>query len=130
MKTNKEKTKIKERSKKADAKQKNILEMLKSHGAKIYDELDNGQFPKFSIPSRSVSNIVYDKKLRQYILGSNTAIRSSRNSSQLRSFTQLMWLAFFANRLTQEKKSSTLREKIIFPLSRLSKNMFSMLMLF
>ena len=39
MKTNKEKTKIKERSKKADAKQKNILEMLKSHGAKIYDEL-------------------------------------------------------------------------------------------
>ena len=53
--------KIKERSKKADAKQKNILEMLKSHGAKIYEDLENGQFPKFSIPSRSVSNIVYDK---------------------------------------------------------------------
>ena len=62
------KLRIKERSKKADEKQKNILEMLKSHGAKIYDDLDNGQFPKFSIPSRSVSNIVYDKKLRQYIL--------------------------------------------------------------
>ena len=123
-------SKSKELSKKANEKQKNILEMLKSHGAKIYDDLDNGQFPKFSIPSRSVSNIVYDKKLRQYILGSNSALRSSKNSAQLRSFTQLMWLAFFANRLTQEKKSSTLREKIIFPLSRLSKNMFSMLMLF
>ncbi len=96
--------------KKADDKQKNILEMLKSHGAKIYDDLDNGQFPKFSIPSRSVSNIVYDKKLRQYILGNNAALRSSRNSAQLRSFTQLMWLAFFANRLTNEKKSSTLRD--------------------
>ena len=36
--------------------------MLQSHGAKIYDDLDNGQFPKFSIPSRSVSNIVYDKR--------------------------------------------------------------------
>jgi DNA topoisomerase-6 subunit A len=60
--TKKEQTKIKDRSKKADEKQKNILEMLKSHGAKIYDDLDNGQFPKFSIPSRSVSNIVYDKK--------------------------------------------------------------------
>jgi DNA topoisomerase-6 subunit A len=103
----KEQTKIKERSKKADQKQKNILEMLKSHGAKIYDDLDNGQFPKFSIPSRSVSNIVYDKKLRQYILGTNAAVRSSRNSAQLRSFTQLMWLAFFANRLTHEKKSYT-----------------------
>ena len=103
-------SKIKARSKKADDKQKNILEMLKSHGAKIYDDLDNGQFPKFSIPSRSVSNIVYDKKLRQYILGNNAALRSSRNSAQLRSFTQLMWLTFFANRLTNEKKSSTLRD--------------------
>ena len=103
-------SKIKARSKKADDKQKNILEMPKSHGAKIYDDLDNGQFPKFSIPSRSVSNIVYDKKLRQYILGTNAALRSSRNSAQLRSFTQLMWLAFFANRLTNEKKSSTLRD--------------------
>ena len=103
-------SKIKARSKKADDKQKNILEMLKSHGAKIYDDLDNGQFPKFSIPSRSVSNIVYDKKLRQYILGNNAALRSSRNSAQLRSFTQLMWLAFFAHRLTNDKKSSTLRD--------------------
>ena len=105
--------KTKELSKKALEKQKNILESLKSHGAKIYDDLNSGQFPKFSIPSRSVSNIVYDKKLRQYILGTNAAIRSSRNSSQLRSFTQLMWLAFFANRLTQEKKSSTLRDKLL-----------------
>ena len=56
-------------SKKAQEKQKNILEILKSHGAKIYQNLDGGEFPKFSIPSRSVSNIVYDKKLRQYILG-------------------------------------------------------------
>jgi DNA topoisomerase-6 subunit A len=103
-------SKSKELSKKAKEKQKNVLEMLKSHGAKIYDDLDNGRFPKFSIPSRSVSNIVYDKKLRQYILGSNSALRSAKNSAQLRSFTQLMWLAFFANRLTQEKKSSTLRD--------------------
>ena len=111
MKTKKnEANKIKERSNRADEKQKTILEMLKSHGAKVYGDLNDGQFPKFSIPSRSVSNIVYDKKLRQYILGSNAALRSSRNSAQLRSFTQLIWLAFFANRLTHEKKSSTLRD--------------------
>ena len=91
-------------------KQRSLIELLKKHGAKIYEELDNGEFPKFSIPSRSVSNIVYDQKLRQYILGNNSAIRSAKNSSQLRSFTQLVWLAFFANRLTQEKKSSTLRD--------------------
>jgi DNA topoisomerase-6 subunit A len=91
-------------------KQKSLIELLKSYGAKIYEDIDNGEFPKFSIPSRSVSNIVYDQKLRQYILGNNSAIRSAKNTSQLRSFTQLMWLAFFANRLTQEKKSSTLRD--------------------
>ena len=70
--------KSKELSKKTKEKQKNILDMLKSHGAKIYKDLDDGQFPKFSIPSRSVSNIVYDKKLRQYILGNNAALRSAK----------------------------------------------------
>lgn len=95
---------------KASKKQKNILELLQSHGVKIYGEIEKGEFPKFSIPSRSVSNIVYDKKLRQYILGNSASVRNSRNTSQLRSFTQLMWLAFFANRLSHEKKSSTLRD--------------------
>ncbi len=103
---------MKKKSKKkiSDEKQNILSDLLRKHGTQIYDDLDKGNFPKFSIPSRSVSNIVYDKKLRQYILGTNTATRSSRNTSQLRSFTQLMWLAFFANRLTKEKKSSTLRD--------------------
>jgi len=103
---------LKKKPKKKDSEDKHhiLTELLKKHGAQIYDDLDKGNFPKFSIPSRSVSNIVYDKKIRQYILGSNTAVRSSRNTSQLRSFTQLMWLAFFANRLTGQKKSSTLRD--------------------
>jgi len=91
-------------------KQRMLLELLKQHGAKIYEDLDKGEFPKFTIPSRSVTNIVYDSKLRQYILGKSAAVRSSKNTSQLRSFTQLMWLAFFANKLTKEKKSSTLRD--------------------
>ena len=96
---------MKKKPKKKDSedKQHTLADLLKKHGAQIYDDLDNGNFPKFSIPSRSVSNIVYDKKIRQYILGANTAVRSSRNSSQLRAFTQLMWLAFFANRLTGQK---------------------------
>ena len=91
-------------------KTKDLVEILKKHGAQVYEDLENGQFPKISIPNRSISNIVYDKKLRQYVLGTNTALRSAKNASQLRSFTQLIWLAFFANILTLEKKSSTLRD--------------------
>ncbi|MEC7710977.1 MAG: DNA topoisomerase IV subunit A, partial [Thermoproteota archaeon] len=102
-------TKKQPKKEKAD-KSKMLIEILKNHGAQIYEDLENGQFPKFSIPNRSISNIIYDKKLRQYVLGTNTSLRSSRNSSQLRSFTQLLWLAFFANKLTHEKKSSTLRD--------------------
>ena len=96
--------------KSTEERRKFLAELLKNKGLEIYEDLDQGKFPSFSVPSRSVSNIVYDKKLRQYILGSNASLRSSRNMSQLRSFTQLMWLAFFANRLVNEKKSSTLRD--------------------
>ena len=94
----------------AEKKQKEMLEMLKRHGSRVYDDLNRGRFPAFEVPSRSVSNIVYDDALRQYILGNSSAQRSSKNTAQVRSFTQLMWLAFFANRLTHEKKSSTLRD--------------------
>lgn len=102
--------KKKTRSGAMSERQKALLDLFKKHGAVIYDDINGGNFPKFSIPSRSVSNIVYDEKIRQYVLGSNSSLRSSKNTSQLRSFTQLVWLAFFANRLTQEKKSSTLRD--------------------
>jgi len=85
------------KKKKSEDKQSALADLLRKHGAQIYDDIDKGNYPKFTIPSRSVSNIVYDKKIRQYILGANMAVRSSRNTSQLRSFTQLMWVAFFAN---------------------------------
>ena len=97
-------------AKTAEIKKTELLEFLKIQGATIYNDLNNGKFPQFSIPSRSVRNIVYDKKLRQYILGKAAALRSSRNMSQLRSFTQLAWLAFFVNRLVREGKTSTLRD--------------------
>jgi DNA topoisomerase-6 subunit A len=97
-------------SKTSEERRESLAKLLQEQGLKIYNELDRGEFPKFLVPSRSVSNIVYDKKLRQYILGNTASIRSARNMSQLRSFTQLIWLAFFSNKLVQEKKSSTLRD--------------------
>ncbi len=50
-------------------KQNSLIEILKGYGVEVYNDLDKGEFPKFSIPNRSISNIIYDKKLRQYILG-------------------------------------------------------------
>ncbi|MDW8275853.1 MAG: DNA topoisomerase IV subunit A, partial [Candidatus Nitrosocaldus sp.] len=79
-------------------------------GRRIYHDLDNGIFPEVHIPSRSVANIVYDKRLRQYVLGNARIVRSAKNIRHLRPFTQLIWLAFFVDKLVNEGKTSTLRD--------------------
>jgi len=46
------------KKKKSEDKQSALADLLRKHGAQIYDDIDKGYFPKFTIPSRSVSNIV------------------------------------------------------------------------
>ncbi|HEY4699364.1 MAG TPA: DNA topoisomerase IV subunit A [Nitrososphaerales archaeon] len=72
--------------------------------------MDNGIFPEIVIPSRSVKNLVYDEELEQYILGLSKVKRSSQNIKHIRPFTQLVWLAFFVNKLLKQGKTSTLRD--------------------
>jgi len=76
----------------------------------MYENMDNGIFPEIVIPSRSVKNLVYDKELEQYILGLSKVKRSSHNIKHIRPFTQLVWLAFFVNKLLKQGKTSTLRD--------------------
>ncbi|MGI0070422.1 MAG: DNA topoisomerase IV subunit A, partial [Nitrosopumilaceae archaeon] len=65
--------KNKSRTRTAEARKQRLLSLLQKHGVNIYEDLDHGKFPQFVIPSRSVNNIVYDKKLRQYVLGNASA---------------------------------------------------------
>ena len=76
----------------------------------MYENMDNGIFPEIVIPSRSVKNLVYDEELEQYILGLSKVKRSSHNIKHIRPFTQLVWLAFFVNKLLKQGKTSTLRD--------------------
>ena len=94
----------------AKARKEKVKRLLEALGKRIYDDLDNQRFPEVLIPSRSVSNIVYDDNLRQYILGNNKIKRTTKNMRHLRSFTQLIWLAFFVDKLVNEGKTSTLRD--------------------
>jgi DNA topoisomerase-6 subunit A len=48
--------------------------------------------------------------LKQYILGDSRVTRSSHNIKHIRPFTQLVWLAFFVDKLVQQGKTSTLRD--------------------
>lgn len=94
----------------AEARKTSAQTQLKSLGTNVYNDLDEGRFPSFTLASRSVRNIVYDRKLQQFILGKATVKRSSGNIKHIRPFTQLLWLAFFAKKLVDEKRTSTLRD--------------------
>ncbi len=94
----------------AEVRKTSAQTMLKQMGQQVYNDLDSGTFPSFTFPSRSVRNIVYDKKLQQFILGSASVKRSSSNIKHIRPFTQLLWLAYFSKKLVGEKRTSTLRD--------------------
>lgn len=86
------------------------LNTLKNFGQDVYEQIQKRQFPSIMIPSRSTTNIQYDGKLRQYVLGEKSAHRTSRNIRHIRPFTQLVWTADFAHGLKSSGKTSTLRD--------------------
>jgi DNA topoisomerase-6 subunit A len=87
-----------------------VQKLFTELGQNVYDDLDEGKFPSVSFASRSVRNIVYDKKLQQFVLGQSMVKRSAGNIKHIRPFTQLLWLAYFSKKLVKEKRTSTLRD--------------------
>ena len=94
----------------AEARKTIVQNQLRGLGSTVYEDLDEGRFPSFTLASRSVRNIVYDRKLQQFVLGKASVKRSSGNIKHIRPFTQLLWLAYFAKKLVDEKRTSTLRD--------------------
>jgi DNA topoisomerase VI subunit A len=94
----------------AETRKTGVQAQLKGLGTTVYNDLDEGRFPSFTLASRSVRNIVYDRKLQQFVLGKASVKRSSGNIKHIRPFTQLLWLAYFAKKLVEEKRTSTLRD--------------------
>jgi len=95
---------------KAREHMENILAKLREFGLTIYDQLARGEFPRIKIPSRTTSNIIYDPDLRQFVLGDQVVTRSAANIRQVRSFTQLIWVAFFAYKSMLANQPTTLRD--------------------
>jgi len=89
---------------------KEVLLKLNELGSDIYGQIERGEFPRIKMASRTTSNIVFDEELNQFILGKQMALRSASNIKQIRSLTQLLWVASFARRLVNEGKSTTLRD--------------------
>jgi DNA topoisomerase-6 subunit A len=86
------------------------VKKLEGLGGRLYRQMVKGEFPWITMPSRSTSNIIYDDRLKQYVLGEKSAKRSSRNIRHIRPFTQIVWTASFARDLSKKGKTSTLRD--------------------
>ncbi|MCS7143365.1 MAG: DNA topoisomerase IV subunit A [Aigarchaeota archaeon] len=87
-----------------------VIGMMKKLGMDVVRCIQNQEWPRINIPIRSTKNIVYDEELRQYVLGEKSSERSLGNIRHIRPFTQLVWIAHFANRLMTSGKTSTLRD--------------------
>ena len=54
---------------------KKALEDLTQLGHEVVEDIRNARPPKLKIPSRSTTNIIYDKKNRYFVLGPKFGIR-------------------------------------------------------
>lgn len=86
------------------------LKRLRALGEEICRKIEAGKFPELSIPLRSTRNIVFDKRLGHYVLGELTKVRKSSSLAHVRSFTQLVWVAYFTKKLLEEGRTTTLRD--------------------
>lgn len=91
-------------------KKKEAATGLVDFGETLYTQMTQNEFPWITMPSRSIENIIYSPKLRQYILGDRRVKRSARNIRHIRPLSQLVWTAFFAHHLATNRKTSTLRD--------------------
>jgi DNA topoisomerase-6 subunit A len=95
----------------ADKLKKEAYERLVALGEKIYQQLDDGKYPKFEMPKRTSSNIYYDEDLRQYTVGKKKTRRSAGNIRHIKPFLQTLFVAMFAARdLLEPERTSTLRD--------------------
>ncbi len=87
-----------------------ILSVLHDFGESVIDKIRQGEFPTIEIPDRGTSNIVFDAKKKQFVLGSAVTVRDSSNTRHVRSFAQLLWVASFAKSLVESGRTSSLRD--------------------
>jgi len=87
-----------------------ILDEIRRFARGIYEQLVGHEFPRVSIPDRSTSNIIFDPQKRHYVLGPKRTVRRADNVKHIRSFTNLVWVAYYVHNLVKAGKSSTLRD--------------------
>jgi len=96
--------------KKISSEREDALQRIIALAKGYLELLELGRFPTIEMPSRTTDNIVFDKKLGHYRLGSKMVRRSLRNIRHLKPAAQLTWLMQTVAGLIKSDKTSTLRD--------------------
>jgi len=82
---------------------KKTVEKIKKMGFKVIDDIEKRNNPNIEIPIRALSNIIYDKKTGQLMLGDKSAKRWFFNVAHSRKFMQTLMVMSFTKQLVDEK---------------------------
>ena len=76
----------------------------------FYNQLDKGQIPEMELPTRTKSNIEFDKKTRVWRYGKELSSRSAKKLDGAYMLLRTIYMIDFIREMINTKKSSTLRE--------------------
>ncbi|MUV88766.1 DNA topoisomerase IV subunit A [Halapricum sp. CBA1109] len=90
--------------------QADARERLLALAAEFYDQFEDGDVPRMTLPTRTKSNIEYDEDSHVWVYGDRTSTRSAKSISGAQKLLKSVYtIEFLANQL-EEGRSSTLRE--------------------
>ncbi|MFB6227352.1 MAG: DNA topoisomerase IV subunit A [Halobacteriales archaeon] len=85
-------------------------EQLIDLAAEMYDQFENGEIPRMSLPTRTKSNIEYDEDADVWVYGDRETTRSANTVNGARKLLKAAYtIEFLADQLAEDR-SSTLRE--------------------
>ncbi len=90
--------------------QKNVGAELKKLGESVLNHIEKGENPNIDIPLRTLSNVIFDKKLGQLTLGGKSAKRYFFNVAHSKKFMQTLMVAGFCNSLLEEGIHTSIRD--------------------
>lgn len=91
------------------AKDKKTLSSLRRVADDVADCADKGRAPHLDVPSRSLSNVRFNKSKRFLEMGSGTNRRELFNLSQAKAYMQTLLISSGCKRLIEQGKTTSLR---------------------
>lgn len=91
-------------------KRQKVLEEIRKLADDLKQQIENGEVPELSMPTRTKTNIEYDEKLDVWKFGDSKTTRSANKVRGARKLLKTVYTIEFLNQQLEENRSSTLRE--------------------